>query len=135
MPWSNKLKLLTQAALDAGSLARVPARVHAMWVEFQDVWTMPHAAIDREALGALVRDVWVAFASEQPEPKASWLLPWDELTEPEREVDRRIGETVGVYVLALVVTFAVTGPLPAVENAFATFQNIIERRRREAAGP
>lgn len=33
----------------------------------------------------------MAWAREQPDPKPSWLLPWEELTEPEREVDRRIG--------------------------------------------
>jgi hypothetical protein len=50
------------------------------------------AAIDREALGRLVRDEWIAWAKEQPNPKRSWLLPWEELPEPDREVDRRIGE-------------------------------------------
>lgn len=47
---------------------------------------------DREALGRWVRDVWITWAREQPEPKPSWLAPWEALTEPEREVDRRIGE-------------------------------------------
>ena len=37
---------------------------------------------------------WVKWALEQPSPKPSWLSPWKELTEPEREVDRRIGEAV-----------------------------------------
>jgi hypothetical protein len=45
----------------------------------------------REQLGREVRAVWMAWAREQPDPKPSWLLPWEELTEPEREVDRRIG--------------------------------------------
>lgn len=34
----------------------------------------------------------MAWAREQPNPKPSWLVPWEELSEPEREVDRRIGE-------------------------------------------
>lgn len=46
----------------------------------------------REFLGKLVRAEWMVWAVEQPSPKPSWLTPWDELTEPEREVDRRIGE-------------------------------------------
>lgn len=51
-------------------------------------------AVNREFLGKLVRMEWVKWAREQPTPKQSWLLPWDELTEPEREVDRRIGESI-----------------------------------------
>ncbi len=47
---------------------------------------------DREALGRLVRDEWIAWAREQDNPKPSWLAPWEELSEPDREVDRRIGE-------------------------------------------
>jgi hypothetical protein len=42
-------------------------------------------------LGALVRHVWVEWAKEQPNPKASWLVPWEELPESDREIDRRIG--------------------------------------------
>jgi hypothetical protein len=30
----------------------------------------------------------------QPNPKPSWLLSYDELTGPEKEVDRQIGEAV-----------------------------------------
>jgi hypothetical protein len=50
------------------------------------------AAPDRETLGREVRAAWVAWAHEQPFPKGSWLLPWESLAEPDREVDRRIGE-------------------------------------------
>lgn len=48
----------------------------------------------REFLGKLVRAEWVRWAREQPSPKPSWLESWNALTEPEREVDRRIGEAV-----------------------------------------
>ena len=47
---------------------------------------------DRESLGRMVRAEWIAWAREQPTPKASWLVPWEQLSEPDREVDRRIGE-------------------------------------------
>ena len=47
---------------------------------------------ERETLGELVRDVWVEWATEQTDPKPSWLVPWAGLSEPDREVDRRIGE-------------------------------------------
>ena len=49
---------------------------------------------DRDALGREVRRVWIAWAHEQPAPKPSWLVPWEELSEPDREVDRRIGEAL-----------------------------------------
>jgi hypothetical protein len=55
--------------------------------------------MDREALGRRVREVWIAWAKEQPAPKASWLLPWEELSEPDREVDRRIGATIAAEAL------------------------------------
>lgn len=50
--------------------------------------------LDREALGRVVREVWIAWAQEQLTPKASWLVPWEGLSEPDKEVDRRIGETL-----------------------------------------
>lgn len=46
----------------------------------------------RELLGKRVRSVWVQWARTQPNPKPSWLVPWDRLGEPDREVDRLIGE-------------------------------------------
>jgi hypothetical protein len=49
---------------------------------------------DREKLGRAVRAVWMAWAREQPNPKPSWLVPWEELSEPDKEVDRRIGEAI-----------------------------------------
>jgi len=48
----------------------------------------------RDLLGERVRQIWIAWAKEQPEPKASWLIPWTELSESDREVDRRIGEVL-----------------------------------------
>ena len=49
---------------------------------------------DREFLGKAVRLEWIAWAGEQANPKPSWLVPWDGLAEPDREVDRRIGERI-----------------------------------------
>lgn len=48
--------------------------------------------VDREYLGKIVREEWIKWAKEQPLVKPSWLAPWEELAEPDREVDRRIGE-------------------------------------------
>lgn len=51
----------------------------------------------RDALGRVVREEWVAWAREQPDPKPSWLVPYDELPEGMKEADRRIGEGVTNY--------------------------------------
>jgi hypothetical protein len=48
----------------------------------------------REDLGRLVRQTWVDWAREQPDPKPSWLMPWEDLDDGQREVDMRIGEAV-----------------------------------------
>ncbi len=48
--------------------------------------------IDRESGGKLVRETWIAWSKEQPNPKPSWLVSWEELSEPDKEVDRRIWE-------------------------------------------
>lgn len=60
----------------------------------------------REWLGIVVREAWTAWAREQPAPKPSWLTPWEQLTEPEREADRRIGEAVQGTVLQEIGTLA-----------------------------
>lgn len=46
----------------------------------------------RELLGRLVRQVWIEWAREQDDPKPSWLLPWEDLDDGQKEVDMRIGE-------------------------------------------
>lgn len=62
----------------------------------QTGWTGPseEVAITREQLGRIVREAWVEWAGEQPDPKPSWLTGWDDLDEDQREVDMRIGEAV-----------------------------------------
>ena len=47
---------------------------------------------DRESGGKLVCRIWLKWAWEQPHPKSSWLLRWNDLSESEKEVDRRIWE-------------------------------------------
>lgn len=53
---------------------------------------------ERERLGQVVRRAWVKWARRQPSPKPSWLLPWEELSEADREADRCIGEAVAMAV-------------------------------------
>jgi hypothetical protein len=47
-----------------------------------------------EFLGRRVREAWIAWAKEQPNPKLSWLTEWDDLDPGQREVDIRIGRAV-----------------------------------------
>lgn len=54
---------------------------------------------DRDTLGRMVREAWVRWALTQPEPKASWLAPYDELAEPDKEADRQIGEAIARWTL------------------------------------
>jgi transcriptional regulator with XRE-family HTH domain len=53
----------------------------------------------RDVLGRLVRAAWVRWARQQQEPKAEWLLSYDEIGEDQREVDCQIGEAVARAVL------------------------------------
>jgi len=55
--------------------------------------------MDRNELGRVVRHAWVEWAEQQPDPKPSHLVLWDELDEGDKEVDRRIGEDVEAVVL------------------------------------
>lgn len=55
--------------------------------------------IDREQLGRFVREAWVRWAKTQPNPKPSWLVDYDELSEPDKEADRQIGEAVARWTL------------------------------------
>lgn len=55
--------------------------------------------IDRETLGRMVREAWVRWAETQPTPKPSWLVPYDELAEPDKEADRQIGEAISRWTL------------------------------------
>lgn len=50
--------------------------------------------LDRDAMGRVVREAWVRWALTQPNPKPSWLVPYDELSEADKEADRQIAESV-----------------------------------------
>lgn len=53
----------------------------------------------REQLGRMVREAWVDWARTQPNPKPSWLVPYDDLSEPDKEADRQIGERIARWTL------------------------------------
>jgi hypothetical protein len=54
---------------------------------------------DRETLGRFAREAWMRWAYQQPHPKESWLVPYDLLSEPDREADRQIGEAIARWTL------------------------------------
>jgi hypothetical protein len=49
---------------------------------------------NRDYGGRLVREAWVRWARTQPDPKSSWLVPYEELSEPDKEADRQIAEAL-----------------------------------------
>ncbi len=53
----------------------------------------------REDAGRMVREAWVRWAETQPNPKASWLVPYHQLDDADKEADRQIGETVARWTL------------------------------------
>ena len=54
---------------------------------------------DRDTAGRLVREAWIRWAETQPNPKPSWLVPYDELAEADKEADRQIGEAIARWTL------------------------------------
>ena len=84
---------------------------------------------DREPLGRIVRETWVAWAREQYRPKPSWLLLWEELDNGQREVDMRIGAAVATRAIAdaglrnermEVQLFALGAHMPAILDALSS---------------
>ncbi len=74
----------------------------------------------RDHLGRIVREEWIKWAREQPSPKPSWLVPWEGLSEPDKEVDRRIGArlySIGVLSTAGEPQIAPTAYHPEIEAA------------------
>lgn len=68
----------------------------------------------RDMLGRVVREAWVRWARTQPNPKPTWLVPYDDLAEPDKEADRQIGEAVAA---ALGAAGPVQGVTPEMVDA------------------
>lgn len=83
--------------------------------------------MNREDLGRIVRETWVKWASEQPDPKPSWLTEWEDLDDGQREVDMRIGEAVAA------AACAVSDSLPDGQWLEIAFMGHIEYRGDRAA--
>lgn len=71
-----------------------PKLTYELFRELQRLRAERESSWDREQLGQLVRMAWVEWAKEQDNPKPSWLVPWEELPESDKEADRRIGEFI-----------------------------------------
>lgn len=54
---------------------------------------------DRETLGRMVREAWVRWALTQENQKQSWLVPYSNLSEADKEADRQIGEAIARWTL------------------------------------
>jgi hypothetical protein len=59
----------------------------------------PAAPLDRETLGRLVHDVRLARNAMRDRPFG--LLPWEERSEEQREMDRRIGASIAAHAAAV----------------------------------
>lgn len=49
---------------------------------------------EREEGGKLVRAAWMEWAAQQPSPKESWLVPWEQLSEADKDADRHIWQRI-----------------------------------------
>ena len=57
--------------------------------------------LDRDLLGYAVRQTQAAWARRQVQADPSWLVPYDDLPEEQKEADRRAGEAVSAMVSAM----------------------------------
>ena len=64
----------------------------------------PECQDSRDTLGRVVRTAWVKWANTQPNPKPTWLTSFDDLSEPDKEADRQIGEAVQYAILTTTPT-------------------------------
>ena len=104
---------------------------HNMVDEFEEEWhtecgicaNSVKPVVSRDFFGQIVRDTWIRWAQQQPNPKPSWLVPYAELNEADKEVDRQIGETVfrwaaKIKCATLAAHSAGARPLTAERDAF-----------------
>lgn len=49
-------------------------------------------------LGRVVRQAWVEWAETQPDPKPSWLVSYDQLSDADKQADMKIGCAVVAFI-------------------------------------
>lgn len=89
----------------------------------------------RETLARLVRETWVATVRDLiPDPKPSWVAPYDELDEFQREADARIGEAVAGPLLAELehAKSAAAGSHEGVRLWMLDCGNLVQKHRERA---
>lgn len=84
-------------------------------------------AINRDLLGQMVREAWVRWAKTQPNPKPSWLEPYECLSEADQEADRQIGE---VICRATMLAIAAKNGSPVNDYAIRQLTHLNEIRSR-----
>lgn len=89
---------------------------------------------DHETLGRMVRDVWITWALEQPNPKPSWLVPWEQLPATDREVDIRIGRRLANFGRLTYVDVPTHDYIADKDAEIAKLRAEISRLRRSAEG-
>lgn len=72
--------------------------------------------LDRDWLGRMVRHAWIEWAKKQDSAKPGWLLPYEELSEPDKEADRQIGEYLIEWAKKYVPA-ALSAPVPPADGA------------------
>lgn len=55
--------------------------------------------IKRDELGRMVREAWLRWAETQTNSKPSWLVPYEDLDDQDKEADQQIGETIARWTL------------------------------------
>lgn len=85
--------------------------------------------MNRDEQGRRVREVWIEWAKRQPSPKPAWLVPYDELSEADKEADRCIGAAIwGDAVASMQGDMAESAlQLAAAEARIAELEGVVER--------
>jgi len=78
-------------------------------------------------LGRVVRQAWVEWAREQPAPKPSWLVPWEDLSEADQEADRRIGQAVAAHLFATRLTIDDEDAAPIEDSPYNTARRVLPK--------
>lgn len=121
----------------AGTVGRVAVvLVDAGWRPPPESQAAGELPWDRDQLGRFVREAWVRWAQTQPVPKPSWLIPYDDLAEADKEVDRQIGEAIARWtIIGQNAKHAITEPQAAAPEVVMAevFGPAFIIRRAEAA--
>ena len=119
----------------AGTVGRVAVvLVDAGWRPPPESQAAGELPWDRDQLGRFVREAWVRWAQTQPVPKPSWLIPYDDLAEADKEVDRQIGEAIARWtIIGQNAKHAITEPQAAAPEV--VMAEVLELARGAEAEP